>query len=83
MIASDRHLRAARALAGLSQEELAKLANVSIATIKRMEKFGGFDGLIGIPATTIRIVEEALEATGVAFTKDGVRMRLKRSKSAR
>ena len=76
MIPSERHLRAARALAGLSQEDLAKLAKVGIATIKRMESFGG---LIGLHATTTRKVEEALKTAGVVLTKDGVSMKLNQS----
>jgi predicted transcriptional regulator len=76
MIPSARHLRAARALTGLSQIELAKLAKVGIATIKRMECFGG---LIGIRATTIRKVEEALDAAGAVLSEHGVRMRPKKS----
>jgi hypothetical protein len=48
-----------------------------IATIKRMECFGG---LIGIRATTIRKVEEALDAAGAVLSEIGVRMRPKRVK---
>jgi predicted transcriptional regulator len=72
MIATHRHLRAARALSGLSQSELAKLAGVSVVTIKRMESFGG---LVGIRPTKLHKVEEALETTGVVVTKGGVRIK--------
>ncbi|MCU1337800.1 MAG: hypothetical protein JWO19_3381 [Bryobacterales bacterium] len=69
MMASGRLLRAARVLAGLSREELARRAKVSIFTLSRME---GFGGTIGTRATTRRKVEEALKSAGVRISDYGV-----------
>jgi transcriptional regulator with XRE-family HTH domain len=71
MIATERHLRAARILAGLSQSELAKRSKIGIATVKRMESFGG---LIGRRAPTLLRIEKALKEAGVVLTEDGVRI---------
>jgi transcriptional regulator with XRE-family HTH domain len=71
MIATERHLRAARILAGLSQSELAKRSKIGIATVKRMESFGG---LIGRRAPTLLRIEKALKEAGVVLTEDGVRL---------
>ena len=57
-------LRAARALLGWSQAELAKSSGVAIATIKRME------GARGLPKTAVENVwkvQQALQAAGVVF----------------
>ncbi|MEL6061430.1 MULTISPECIES: PAS domain-containing protein [unclassified Methylobacterium] len=68
-------IRAARAITGLSKDELAQLANVSVSTINRLE-----DGGSGVrPRTdTLVAVRRALEEAGVAFSfepgaKPGVR----------
>lgn len=68
-------VRAARAVACLSKEELAKLANVSVSTINRLEDVGSS---IRPRHDTILAVRHALEEAGVAFTfepdgKPGVR----------
>lgn len=55
-------LRAARALLGLSQEELASLAGVSRQIVVRMEKCEG-----NILVETLSRVRAALEAHGVVF----------------
>ncbi len=73
-------LRAARALLGWSQTELAKSSGVAIATIKRME------GARGLPKTAVENVwkvQQALEEAGVIFIDDddegpGVRLRKQR-----
>jgi hypothetical protein len=70
------HIKAARALADLDQEALAKLSGVSVNTIRNMEAcgrqpVGGFE-------STRRKVQSALEATGIEFYnggEPGVRMR--------
>jgi transcriptional regulator with XRE-family HTH domain len=57
-------LRAARALIGWSQPELAGRSGVGIATIRRME------GARGLPKTTaenVWKVQQALEGAGVIF----------------
>jgi DNA-binding transcriptional regulator YiaG len=69
-------LRAARALAGVEQEQLAAAAGVGVNTISKLEQHRGeFDGArVG----TIRRLQRALEAAGVAFTnggEPGVKMR--------
>jgi transcriptional regulator with XRE-family HTH domain len=55
-------LRAARALAGLSQDELAALAGVSRQIIVRLEK-----GESNVLVDAIEKVREALEGQGVVF----------------
>jgi transcriptional regulator with XRE-family HTH domain len=57
-------LRAARALIGWSQPELAERSGVGIATVRRME------GARGLPKTTaenVWKVQQALEGAGVVF----------------
>ena len=57
-------LRAARALIGWSQPELAERSGVGIATVRRME------GTRGLPKTTaenVWKVQQALEDAGVVF----------------
>lgn len=58
-----RVLRAARALAGLSQEELAELSGVSRQIVVRIEK-----GENNVLVEAIEKVRRALEHQGVAFT---------------
>ncbi len=73
-------LRAARALIGWSQTELAKHSGIAIATIRRME------GTRGLPKTTAENVwkaQRALEDAGVVFIDEddegpGVRLRKQR-----
>ncbi len=74
-------MRAARALLGIDQRQLAKMANLSLPTIQRMESSGGqVRGIIG----TLMKVIEALEGAGVELIGEnsastgmgrGVRMR--------
>lgn len=75
-------LRAARALRGWQQRDLAEAAGIGIATIERMEASGS--EIIESRDTTIAKVIEALEASGVTFTGGelslGVKMALKRRK---
>jgi transcriptional regulator with XRE-family HTH domain len=73
-------LRAARALTGLSQAELADAVGISIPTLKRAEA----GGPIKVADETIAEIAKALEKAGVEFIPEngggaGVRMR-KRSK---
>jgi predicted transcriptional regulator len=69
-------LKAARALVGLEQAELAKRARVARGTIRRMESF---PGEIGSQTSTLAKVRVTLERAGVEFLygdQPGVRLRL-------
>jgi hypothetical protein len=61
---SARQIKAARALLGLGQEDLALLAECGIATIRRVE--GSVEAITG-NAQTIARIEKALEGAGVLF----------------
>jgi transcriptional regulator with XRE-family HTH domain len=56
-------LRAARALTGLSQADVAEAAGISIPTLKRAEA----DGPIKVADETIAAIAKALERAGVEF----------------
>jgi predicted transcriptional regulator len=74
IVISGRHIRAARALLGWSQEELSRKAKVGLGTVKRME---GFDGAVEARTETVRKVAGVLERAGVEFLNDkspGVRL---------
>ncbi|MCF4129493.1 PAS domain-containing protein [Methylobacterium sp. SyP6R] len=58
-------VRAARGMAGLSKEELARLADVSISTVNRLEDSGS---VVRPRADTVLAVRRALERTGIVFT---------------
>lgn len=60
-------IRAARALLGWRQEDLAKASNVGTATIQRIEKSEG--PITGYVSTVMRI-QTALEHAGVLFVAD-------------
>ncbi len=62
---SIRQVKAARALLGWSQKDLAEASGVSEPTIKRLEASGGELGGRQATADAIRTV---LEAAGVEFT---------------
>ncbi|MCA1430210.1 MULTISPECIES: helix-turn-helix transcriptional regulator [Bradyrhizobium] len=69
-------LRAARALTGLSQAEVAEAAGISIPTLKRAEA----GGPIKVAEETIAAIAAALEKAGVEFIPEngggaGVRMK--------
>jgi transcriptional regulator with XRE-family HTH domain len=71
-------VRAARALLGLSQEELARHASIGVVTLKRLEAAGS--KLRGSAKTSMRI-EQALVKAGIVFIEQdaeqgpGVRLR--------
>ena len=74
MLTSEQ-IRAARALLRWDQKELAKAANISVQTIKRLE---AIRGKVSAYTGTMEAITKALEAAGVAFTNDdepGVRLR--------
>jgi transcriptional regulator with XRE-family HTH domain len=69
---TGRQLRAARALAGIEQREVARRARVSINTINRMEKAD--DKPVRGYAENVERVVNALRKAGVEITADGVRL---------
>lgn len=67
-------LKAARALLGWSQEELAKKARISDGTVRRMESF---EGAARARSETLRLIVAILERAGIEFLneeKPGVRL---------
>lgn len=76
-LVSIRQIKAARALVGMSQADLAAASGVSLPTIKRLESQ---EGEIGGRQTTAEALVKALEAAGVVFVPEngggaGVRLR--------
>jgi transcriptional regulator with XRE-family HTH domain len=83
MLSSDQ-IRGARAILRLSQADLAKAANLSLETVKRLE---AMRGELKVRLDTLTRIKEALERAGVEFIPEngggaGVRL-AKRSKRAR
>ena len=75
---TGRHIRAARALLGWPQGDLAKRSKVALRTIRRME---GFDDAVGARTDTLGRVVAVLEKAGIEFLDDGqpgVRQRAKK-----
>jgi len=75
-------IRAARALLGWNQGDLAKAANVSVATIRRIEaKEGPMMGYV----STLMSIQTAFERAGICFLDDdaegGIGVRLIRPKA--
>lgn len=72
-------IKAARALLGIGQLELSKIADVGISTVKRLELAGEISG----SARTLWKLQTALEKAGVEFiSEDGLKgpgVRLKES----
>jgi transcriptional regulator with XRE-family HTH domain len=60
-------IRAARALLGWRQEDLAKASGVGTATIQRMEKARG--EISGYVSTLVRL-QDAFEKAGILFIDD-------------
>ncbi|MGV6871259.1 transcriptional regulator [Pseudochelatococcus sp. B33] len=74
---TGRQIAAARALSKISAEELAKLAQLGVATVRRAE---AADGQPNITAANLAAIRTALEAAGVIFVDEngegpGVRLR--------
>ena len=73
-------IRAARGLLALSQAELAEMASLSVASVKRLETAVGIRGA----AETIWKIQKALEAAGVEFIPEeagkGAGVQLKQSR---
>ena len=76
MLIMPEQVRAARALLRLDQDELARRASVSVATVRRLE---AADGLDRVAPATLDGIRQALEAAGAEFIEDGVRRRQKAS----
>lgn len=77
---SIRQIKAARALLGWSQEELAASATVSLPTVKRLE---AEDGLLGGRSETADKIRGALEIAGIEFIDEnggGAGVRLSKPK---
>ena len=72
MLITPEQIRAARALLRMDQEELARRANVSVVTVRRLE---APDGLSKVTLGTFDEVQRALEAAGAEFVDRGVRRR--------
>ncbi len=82
---SGRQIAAGRVLAGVGQDRLAKLANISITTLRRMESSEG--PASGLP-NNVRAVKAALEKLGVRFIPEngggaGVRLKFNSSEVRR
>src|SRR5271169_6553827 len=74
-LATGNQLKAARALAGVNQQQVADSAGVNVNTIRNMEARGAKP--ITSSAVTVRTVQLALEALGIEFlnhTRPGVRL---------
>jgi transcriptional regulator with XRE-family HTH domain len=69
MLTTGNQLKAARALAGLSQADLAKKARLNVTTISAMESKGA--GTLGSGLDTIKAVMDVLEAAGVEILNHG------------
>ena len=72
-------IRAARALLGWRQEDLAKAAKVGLATVARIEQG---EGMVQGNFSTITKIQQALERQGIVFTAEleggfGVRLEKK------
>lgn len=73
---TTQQIRGARAMIGLTQAELAKLAGISTTGLNNIEK-----GSADPKASTLRAIEAALEAAGVEFIAEnggGAGVRLKK-----
>jgi transcriptional regulator with XRE-family HTH domain len=72
MLITPAQIRAARALLRMDQEELARRANVSVVTVRRLE---APDGLSKVGLGIFDEVQRVLEAAGAEFVDRGVRQR--------
>ena len=81
-LATGNQLKAARALAGVNQQEVADNAGVNVNTIRNMEARGPKP--ITSSAVTVRNVQLALEALGIEFlnhARPGVRLSIPSGRS--
>ena len=70
--------RAARALLGITQPELAAAARLGLSTIVDFEK-----GRRRVSANAVKAIQRALEGAGIAFTKRGAETAFKESRAVR
>ena len=75
-------IRAARALLGWSQDQLARRAKIGLATLRRIEQT---EGIVKGNFSTVLKIQKALEQAGIHFIEDdfgqiGVRLDRKDSK---
>ena len=83
MLTTGNQLKAARALAGVDQQQVADSAGVNVNTIRNMEARGAEP--ITSSAVTVRNVQLALEALGIEFlnhARPGVRLSIPRERAA-
>jgi transcriptional regulator with XRE-family HTH domain len=73
MLTSDQ-IRAGRALAQLSQVQLAERAGISVETIKRLERSTD-GGVLSANAQTLDAIKRVLEAAGIELVPGGARRR--------
>jgi transcriptional regulator with XRE-family HTH domain len=66
---TSHQMRAARALLGIDQRQLAELAGLSVPTIQRMEASGG--QVRGVVDTLVKVVN-ALESAGIELIGENV-----------
>lgn len=69
MLTTGNQLKAARALAGLEQKEVAEKAGVNVNTIRNMEAAGA--GQIAGRAQNVQNVQRVLEQEGIEFLNHG------------
>lgn len=69
MLTTGNQLKAARALAGLEQTDVASAAGVHVNTIRSMEAGGA--GPINGRAANVQQVQRVLEAAGIEFLNHG------------
>lgn len=76
MLTTGNQLKAARALAGMEQRDVAERADVNVNTIRSMEASGA--GSISGRAQNVQNVQRVLEEAGIEFLnhgQPGVRLR--------
>jgi transcriptional regulator with XRE-family HTH domain len=72
---SSEQIRGARAMLRWDQSRLAEEADVSVETIKRLEKMDG--QLLAVTGTTLAKIEQAIDAAGVdLINSTGVKLRI-------
>ncbi|WP_457660274.1 helix-turn-helix transcriptional regulator [Sinorhizobium medicae] len=69
MLTTGNQLKAARALAGLEQKDVAEKAGVNVNTIRNMEAAGA--GQIAGRAQNVQNVQRVLEQEGIVFLNHG------------
>jgi transcriptional regulator with XRE-family HTH domain len=82
-LTTGNQLKAARALAGVDQQQVADSAGVNVNTIRNMEARGAEPITSG--AVTVRNVQLALEALGIEFlnhARPGVRLNIQSQRAA-